>query len=198
MIKRVIGITGSIGCGKSTVAKKIRALGHQVIDCDEIGHKLLLKNNLGYKKVVNAFGKRILNNNEEIERSILGKIIFDNQEERKKLNGILHPLIKDEVIKLINDSEEYLIFMECPLLFETDFHKLCDYKVVVYLDLDNQIWRVMKRDNIDFPQALKKIYAQDSLENKLDNADFIIDNCHNEGDLDWQIKQMILKIERIR
>lgn len=192
----VIGITGSIGTGKSTVAKIIKSLGYPVIDCDEVNHNLLRKTGLGYQAVLSAFGTAILDSNLEIDRKKLGSIVFNDEAKRLKLNSLLHPLVKNEVQKAIEENTRNLFFMECPLLFETDFYLLCDYTVVVYTDLDHQIWRVMKRDGIDFPTALKRIYAQAPLEEKMNKADFVIDNCHDAGDLLWQVKQMILKIER--
>ena len=116
---------------------------------------------------------------------------------KEKLNNILHPLIKDIVKKEIDGSSEKLIFLDCPLLFETDFHKLCDYTIVVYVNLDTQIQRLMHRDGITFPEALKKIYAQMPLDEKLTLADYVVDNCHTLADLDWQIKQLLFRLERM-
>ena len=196
MVKKVIGLTGSIACGKSTVSNKLKTLGYHVIDCDEINHKILMKDEVGYLAVLNEFGKDILNEENEIDRKKLGKLIFDNKTLKEKLNQILHPIIKNIVIEKISELDG-LIFMDCPLLFETDFHELCDYKIVVYVNLDTQIHRLMERDKITFPDALKKIYSQIPLDEKLGLADFVIDNCHGLGDLDWQIKQLLLRLERM-
>lgn len=195
-MKKVIGLTGSIASGKSTVSKKILDLGYPVIDCDKINHCILMKDEEGYSAVVGSFGKDILDNEEQIDRKKLGKMIFDDSNLKEKLNKILHPIIKKIVIKQI-DENDGIIFLDCPLLFETDFVELCDLKIVVYVDMDTQIHRLMERDKISFPDALKKIYAQIPLEDKLSMADYVIDNCHTLGDLDWQIKQLLLKLERM-
>ena len=100
-------------------------------------------------------------------------------------------------VNLYNILNEGLVFIDCPLLFETDFHELCDLTVVVYVNMDTQIRRLMDRDKITFPEALKKIYAQMSLDEKLALADFVIDNCHSLGDLEWQIKQLLFRLERM-
>ena len=100
-------------------------------------------------------------------------------------------MIKEQVKKEIDNCKNELVFIDCPLLFETDFYKLCDYTVVVYVDTDQQIRRLMQRDKINFPQALSKINAQMSLMEKIKLADVVIDNCHQESDLDWQIIQML-------
>ncbi len=196
-MKKVIGLTGSIASGKSTVSNRLRTLGYKIIDCDEINHYILKKDNVGYIEVVKAFGSQILASDLEIDRKKLGKLIFSNNELKEKLNQILHPLIKKIVIKEINDTLDGFVFLDCPLLFETDFHELCDLKIVVYVNLDTQIHRLMERDKITFPEALKKIYAQMMLDDKLALADFVIDNCHTLGDLDWQIKQLLFKLERM-
>lgn len=194
-MKKVIGITGSIGSGKSTVSNIIKEMGYQVIDCDKISHLMFNKNRKGYKEVVKEFGTIILDEKNYIDRKKLGSIIFSNEEKRHKLNQILHPLIKNEVQKEIIKSKEELVFMDCPLLFETDFHTLCDYSIVVYVDYDNQIWRVMKRDNITFPEAIRKINAQMSLDHKVSMASYVIDNRHSIGDLNCQIKQIIIQLK---
>ena len=194
---KVIGLTGSIASGKSTVSNRLKSMGYQVIDCDQINHEILKKDNIGYSLVVKAFGDDILNSDLEINRKALGNLIFSNNELKEKLNNILHPLIKDIVKKEIDGSSEKLIFLDCPLLFETDFHKLCDYTIVVYVNLDTQIQRLMQRDGITFPDALKKIYAQMPLDEKLTLADFVVDNCHALADLDWQIKQLLFRLERM-
>lgn len=194
---KVIGLTGSIASGKSTVSNRLKTMGYQVIDCDQINHEILKKDKIGYTLVVEAFGSDILNSDLEINRKALGNLIFSNNELKEKLNNILHPLIKDIVKKEIDGSSEKLIFLDCPLLFETDFHKLCDYTIVVYVNLDTQIQRLMQRDGITFPDALKKIYAQMPLDEKLTLADFVVDNCHALADLDWQIKQLLFRLERM-
>ena len=195
-MKKVIGLTGSIASGKSTVSNKLKELGYVVIDCDEIAHKLIKKARPGYYPVVEAFGEEILGESERIDRQKLGKLIFNNKNLKEKLDQILHPLIKNVVMEDIDYYNDGLIFLDCPLLFETDFHKLCDLTVVVYVNMDTQIHRLMTRDGITFPEALKKIYSQMSLDEKLTLADFVIDNCHSLGDLDWQIKQLLYRLER--
>ena len=194
-MKKVIGLTGSIASGKSTVSNKLKSLGYKVVDCDEINHKLLLKGNSGYKEVLATFGEEILDSSNQIDRKKLGNIIFNDPTEKNKLNQILHPLIKEVVKKELEECEG-LVFLDCPLLFETDFHKLCDLSIVVYVNLDTQIHRLMERDGITFPDALKKIYSQMPLDKKMELADYVLDNCHSLNDIDWQLKQLLFRIER--
>ena len=196
-MKKVIGLTGSIASGKSTVSTKLKQLGYIVIDCDEINHRILEKNNIGYQGVLAEFGPDILDSDKQIDRKKLGGIIFNDNLLKEKLNQILHPLIKSIVREEIKNIDDGLVFLDCPLLFETDFHELCDLKVVVYVNMDTQISRLMERDGITFPEALKKIYAQMSLDDKLALADYVLDNCHSLNDLDWQIKQLLFRLERM-
>jgi dephospho-CoA kinase len=196
-MKKIIGLTGSIASGKSTVSNKLRQLGYKIIDCDEINHQILEKNQIGYNNVLAEFGSDILAENLEIDRKKLGNIIFNDKVAKEKLNQILHPLIKNIVKEEIKNIEDGIVFLDCPLLFETDFHELCELKVVVYVNMDTQISRLMERDGITFPEALKKIYAQMSLDEKLTLADYVLDNCHSLSDLDWQIKQLLFRIERM-
>ena len=143
------------------------------------------------------FGSDILDVDDQIDRKKLGNIIFNDNLSKEKLNQILHPLIKSVVEDEINEIDDGLVFLDCPLLFETDFHELCDLKIVVYVNMDTQISRLMERDGITFPEALKKIYAQMSLDDKLALADYVLDNCHGLGDLDWQIKQLLFRLEKM-
>ena len=197
LMKKVIGLTGSIASGKSTVSNRLKELGYVVIDCDAINHEILKKNAVGYLEVVKEFTSSILDENGEICRKKLGSLIFNDSKLKEKLNQILHPIIKSIVIEEINKTDDGMVFLDCPLLFETDFHELCDLKIVVYVNMDTQIQRLMQRDNITFPEALKKIYAQMSLDEKLELADYVIDNCHSLGDLEWQIKQLLFRLERM-
>ena len=196
-MKKIIGLTGSIASGKSTVSNILKEMGYLVVDCDDINHRLLKKARPGYNAVLEEFGEEILDEHGQIDRKKLGKLVFNDNKLKEKLNQILHPLIKQRVIEEINILNEGLVFIDCPLLFETDFHELCDLTVVVYVNMDTQIRRLMDRDKITFPEALKKIYAQMSLDEKLALADFVIDNCHSLGDLEWQIKQLLFRLERM-
>ena len=196
-MKKIIGLTGSIASGKSTVSNILKDMGYLVVDCDDINHRLLKKARPGYNAVLEEFGEEILDEHGQIDRKKLGKLVFNDNKLKEKLNQILHPLIKQRVIEEINILNEGLVFIDCPLLFETDFHELCDLTVVVYVNMDTQIRRLMDRDKITFPEALKKIYAQMSLDEKLALADFVIDNCHSLGDLEWQIKQLLFRLERM-
>jgi len=196
----VVGITGGIASGKSTVMNIIKEKGYKVISCDDISNKVLQdkrKNVGGFSRVVEAFGEAIVVEN-EIDRKALGKIVFNDFEKRKQLESILHPLIRKRLEDIIKKEKENILFVEIPLLFETDFYQLCDKTIVVYVDLDNQAWRLMARNKIEFPEALKLIYLQMPMDQKIKRADFVIDNTHGIYDINWQVNQIIAALEEAR
>lgn len=193
---KVIGITGSIGSGKSTISNHLHEMGYEIIDCDKISHDMLLPNSKGYIEVINEFGKDIIDESGYINRKKLGSIVFSKKEKLKKLNSILHPIIKEQVELEISKCQDALIFIDCPLLFETDFIDLCDCSICVFVDMDTQIRRIMNRDKVSFPEAIKKINAQMPLKEKVKLADYVIDNCHSVGDIDWQLQQLLKKLKK--
>lgn len=175
-MRKVIGITGGIASGKSTVCQYLEELNYYVIDSDAISKRLSQKGNSIYQAIVLAFGTDYLLEDGQLNRKKLGSYIFENQEARELLNSITHPLIVEEIEFLLKKSEENIIFLDIPLLFEAKLWYLCDTIVCVYVDLDTQISRLMKRDEITREYALKKIAAQMSLEIKKDQSDYVIDS----------------------
>lgn len=171
---KVVGITGGIASGKSTVTKYLRSIGYPVLDSDEIVRKLYSRNSV-IEKVREVFSSEYIVDN-KIDRVKLGKLIFNNKEEKEKLNSIVHPLVKKELINGINDAITNIVFLDIPLLYEAKFEDLCDYVIVVNVDKETNILRLMERDGIDREYAISKINAQMSIDEKCHKADFIIDN----------------------
>lgn len=175
----ILGLTGGIASGKSTVAKMFVDRGIPVIDSDLIARNLLKKGTTTYYELLEHFSDDILLTNKEINRKNLGRIIFANSGKRKLLNDIVHP----EVLKIVSaDIEKYkkcdekIIVIDVPLLFETDFHQFVDKTVVVYASYNEQISRLISRDVIDKEYAQMKINAQMPLSEKVDLADYVINN----------------------
>ena len=175
----------------------IGSINDEILNREELAAEMIQFMKKHYQGVLAEFGPDILDSDKQIDSKKLGGIIFNDNLLKEKLNQILHPLIKSIVREEIKNIDDGLVFLDCPLLFETDFHELCDLKVVVYVNMDTQISRLMERDGITFPEALKKIYAQMSLDDKLALADYVLDNCHSLNDLDWQIKQLLFRLERM-
>lgn len=187
----VIGLTGGIASGKSTASLYIKKNGYKVIDCDKISHDILLKGMSGYDALVSEFGTDILIN-DIISREKLGNIVFNNKEKLNKLNNILHPLIYKEVESQITTG---IVFIDCPLLFETNFINLCDKTLVIYVDKNTQIQRLCERNGFTKEESIKRIELQLSLDEKKDKCDFYVDNCKDIKHLYEQIDELLNNIK---
>ncbi len=175
----IVGLTGGIATGKSTVSQMFKTVDVPVIETDSIARELLAKGTEGYEEVVTHFSKSILLTNNEINRKKLGMIVFGNHQKRSKLNDIVHPRVKSIVKTEIQKHKELgtkLLILDVPLLFETDFIELVDKTIVVYTPFKNQKERLMERERIDKVYAEMKIRSQMPLNRKVDLADFVIDN----------------------
>lgn len=180
---KIIGLTGGIGTGKSTVAKLIRDRGFPVIDADLIAREVVNIGESAYIKIVETFGIHILNEDKSINRKKLGSIVFSNSEMLHTLNKIVHPeiykKIKEDISKY--SKEHRVIFLDIPLLIEEmeNLKKsgiIFDQIWLVYADYKTQLERVMKRDNVDYENAKIRIEAQLPIDEKIKYADVIIDN----------------------
>jgi len=173
----IIGLTGGIASGKSTVSSYLSELGAAVIDSDKIAHNVL-KDPIAYNRIISEFGSNILDDNAMINRSNLGKIIFNNPDKRKELEKITHPLIISKIHKKIEDFQKKnrIVILDAPLLFEANLDKIVDKTWVVYVDNKTQIKRLMNRNNLNYKEAKKRIDSQLSLEKKRIMADVVINN----------------------
>ena len=190
-----IGITGSIACGKSTVSDYLIAKGYTVIDADKLGH-VALTSNYVKRKLSEKFGDEILENN-EISREKLGKLVFGNDDNLKILNSIIHPKIKELILKLQEEhKEEDLVFLDIALLYEANFVDLVEKVVVVYVDEDVQLERLMTRNSLSKEEALKRIESQMSPQEKASLGDFVINNSYSKEDTFQQIDEIIEKLKR--
>jgi len=191
----VLGITGSAGTGKSTVAKYIIQKGATGLDADKIVHQLIHPRGKCFKAVVRQFGKNILANG-QIDRSKLAGIVFNSEEQLKKLTTILHPKVREILkakIAALKNTRKILV-LDVPLLYESGMDRLCDYVIVVKASQKEQIRRLKVRQNIPKKQALQRIRAQMPLKDKIRLADIIIDN---ENDLKQTKKQVEELWERL-
>lgn len=172
---RVIGITGGIASGKSNVCNVLRELGYKIIDCDEITFNLSKKGNILHKEIINYFGSEYLLEDGELDKKKLGSVIFNDQSKREALDRITHPIIKDELLRELKEySNEEVIFVEVPLLYESKFNLICDFVVCVYLDKNLQIQRLMEREGISYEFAKRKVESQMDLKVKGQLADYVI------------------------
>jgi dephospho-CoA kinase len=173
----VIGLTGGIATGKTTMGFVFKKLGAHVICCDTIAHNALRKNSGTYKKIVRTFGEKVLKNKKKIDRARLGSIVFSNGQQRKKLENIIHPYVFERLAETIK-RKRGIIIIDVPLLFETGFEKNVDLTIVVCCSQREQINRLLKRNMLKKEDARARIAAQMPLREKKKKADFIIENTH--------------------
>lgn len=197
-MSRVIGITGSIAVGKSTVTQYLKTHGYCVLDADEISHQALEKESHCYHKIVECFD--CLDDNQNISRQKLGQIVFHDPQQKALLESIIHPYVQEMLKKGIEQCQEPLVFLDVPLLYETHMDTMCDDVMVVYVDEKTQLKRLMKRNQIDEKQARLLMSQQISIEKKKEMGDYIIDNRQNFEDLYAQIESVleVLKNEIVR
>ncbi|MFI0414909.1 MAG: dephospho-CoA kinase [Candidatus Thiodiazotropha sp.] len=172
----VIALTGGIGSGKSAVASHLESLNVPVIDADRLAHQLVKPGSPALLEIQAAFGDDLLDANGALDRSALRKIVFDNPQQRKRLEGILHPRIREAMKSwLANQSAPYAVLV-IPLLFETGQMSLADRVLVVDCDESLQIERVLARDEISREQIRQIIASQVDRQTRLQGADDVIEN----------------------
>ncbi|EEK76703.1 dephospho-CoA kinase [Bacillus cereus] len=175
----VIGLTGGIASGKSTVSEMFRELSIPVIDADVIAREVVEQGKPAYNKIVEAFGTEVLQQDGELDRPKLGSIVFYNEEKRLQLNKIVHPAVREE---MNTQKEMYIkkgvqaVVLDIPLLFESKLTSLVDRVLVVAVTPNTQLNRLMKRNNFSEEEATARIQSQMPLEEKVKNADEVINN----------------------
>jgi dephospho-coA kinase len=171
----IIGITGSIACGKSTVSNYLKSKGYIVIDADKIGHEAL-DDDYVKEKLILAFGNEILDDN-KINRQKLGELVFGSSSNLNVLNSIVHPEIRKKILQKIDkNNDKEFIFIDVALLFEAKFDDLVDKIIVVYVDENTQLTRLMKRNSISKKEALSRIVSQMSPIEKAKLGDYTVNN----------------------
>ena len=185
----VIGLTGTIGSGKSTVSGYLRSLGAVIVDADEISRSLTAPGGKALIKIRESFGDKVFSG-DALDRKALAGEVFSDKEKLNKLNSILHPLIFEqmflEINEAVNGGAKHVI-ADVPLLFETGFEKHCDEIWLVCTDEKTQLERIVKRDNCTEEAAKARIANQMPVSEKMKKCDRIIDNS---GDLDSLFKQV--------
>ena len=179
----IIGLTGGIASGKSTVSKIFRELGAEIIDAD-IKAKEISEREEVVKEIGNIFGKEVINSEVKIDRLKIKEIVFNNKEKLKKLNDLIHPKVMEEFKKIKeNTGKNDIIIFDVPLLFESGMDKMCDKIILVFTDKKIQIKRMLERDGITEELAEKIINSQMSLEEKLNKSQIHLENNGTLEDL---------------
>jgi len=181
---KVIGLTGNIACGKSTVAAIFKELGATLIDADKVARDIVGKGNPALGKIINHFGNEILNKDGTLNREKLGIKVFNDKNQRQILNDITHPEIFKEINNLIEkyrSEGQKIVIIEAALIIEREkLKKIIDKLIVVCTKEDSQIKRLAERDGFSKEQALSRINSQIPTEEKIKHADFVI---HNDSDI---------------
>lgn len=190
----VVGITGGIASGKSQATTILKDLGYIVIDADDIVNNLLQPETAVYNQIIKTFGNGIVLPDQSINRKMLAEIIFKSTNEREKLNEIIHPAVKEKMIKMIemlyDDRFEQLFFVDVPLLYEARFDDIVDRVICVYTSFHNQVKRLMARDQISYAYAKLKIASQMPLSEKCKHANYVLDNDGPK----YRFKEKLLEI----
>ncbi|WP_113928472.1 dephospho-CoA kinase [Bacillus sp. P14.5] len=178
-MQSIIGLTGGIASGKSTVSSLLAQKGFTVVDADLAARKVVEPGEPAYLKIVETFGQDILNKDGTLDRAALGSIIFHNEERRKELNEIVHPAVRAEMLAEKEKAFEngmQTVVMDIPLLFESNLTWMVKKTVVVYVDKETQLSRLMKRNGLTEEEASARVNSQMSLEEKKTLADAVLDN----------------------
>ena len=198
----IVGLTGGYASGKSTVAKLFVELGGVLIDADKLAREVVKPDKQAWFEIVAHFGKGILLKNGEIDRKALGEIVFGSDAEREKLNAIVHPRVLDEELKAIEEIKgrglDAILILSVPLLIESGHYRQCDKIVVVTVDRDTQIKRLMERDGFSREESLRRISAQMPLSEKVTYADFVIDNSGSIQETEFQVKEVFKKLRMLK
>lgn len=195
---KIIGLTGGIASGKTTVSDYLKERGYTVLDADAYSRKTTAKNGPAIPAIKQAFGHDIVNTGGELDRKKLGSIIFNDADKRRQLNEIVHPLIRD----MMNSDEQKFIeeghvFLDIPLLFENGLNERCDFVVTVFVDRDTQIKRLTARNNLSIEEAEARINSQMPLAEKVRMSEYRLDNNGNLEALYKQIDQFIEELESL-
>jgi dephospho-CoA kinase len=193
----IIGLTGGIASGKSTISKILNDIKIKVIDADIVAREVMDSKEV-IKKVSDKFGEVVLDKNNSLDRKKLRELVFSSKERVKLLNSIVHPLVikrfQEERVRSIETGE--IVVFDIPLLFEAKMEGLCDKIIVVFVDRETQIKRVMMRDGDTREGAENILKNQMPLEEKLKNADIKIKNEGTVEFLDQTVKKIFSKLEK--
>lgn len=190
---KVIGLTGGIATGKSTVSELLTAFGFKVVDADIAARKAVAKGTKGLEQVRAAFGDSAITEEGEMDRKYVGEIVFNHPEKRLELNDIVHPIVREimEEEKQSYLNQGYDVIMDIPLLFENELQNTVDEVWLVYTSESIQIERLMERNQLSLEDAKARVYSQISIDKKSRMADHVIDNLGDKLELKQNLEQLL-------
>ena len=188
----IIGLTGGIGSGKSAAAALFKDIGVDLIDADDLARDSLSINSEGYKLFIEEFGDKYLDENKNINRELIRKLIFNDSDAKAKLESIIHPIVRSGIETFIKNKKSDYCIIVVPLIYETNSSKIYDRVLVIDCDVDVQISRTSKRDNQTKSDIENIVNKQATREQRLSIADDVI---VNNGSLDL-LRNEVLKIHK--
>lgn len=194
-----IGLTGGIATGKSTSVRMLLKKGFKIIDSDKIVSRILNEDREVLLYIKDEFGCKFICDDKILRRDF-GEYIFSHDSERAKYEDFVMPKILkciDQEFKLYENSNENICILDAPILIEKDIHILMDYVILIWAKREQQISRIMKRDNMKRESAIKRIDAQMDIDIKKKFADFIVDNSRGKEFLEYQINRLSLFLNKL-
>ena len=187
---RVLGLTGGIGSGKSMVASMFAQLGADIIDADQLARQVVEPGQPALEEIARAFGREILLADGRLDRAKLGRLVFADPAARERLNAITHPPIRERMAAEIaaRGSRPGLLIVDVPLLYESDRAGTVEAVIVVWVDSQTQLRRLIERDGLGEEEARQRIAAQMPLDEKRARADIVIDNSGSQQNTRRQVE----------
>lgn len=196
---RLLGLTGGIATGKSTVSGMLRRAGIPVFCADEIAHAVTAPGTPAARKIVRVFGKTALAPSGGLDRKNIADVVFHDMKKRKILESIVHPAVRKEMLRLARQElvkKTPWVVLDVPLLFEADFDKYCDATVCVTSSQNFQLARLCGLRNMGRRDALARVKAQMPLKEKAERADFVLENNETKAALRSQVLALLAKLRR--
>lgn len=186
----ILGLSGGIGSGKTAVSDRFAQLGIEIVDADIVSREVVEPGTDALAKITEKFGADIIDNNGELDRAELRRIIFSEPDKKKWLEELLHPLIGMEIFKQLEEAQSPYVIFVSPLMIESGQDLMCDELVVVDVPEEIQLERTMTRDDNDAAQVKAIMSSQASRQQRLDKASQVIENWHGFEQLDLRVSEL--------